>query len=859
MAQGRATRRTSHSQIGANSMKGLVKSSLATALALATSQAFALGLGPIQVKSGLNQPLVAEIPVLADSAVEMNELRVDLATAEDFARVGLNRGRVGVPIEFSVGTSGKQTVIKLTTKEIVREPFLDFLIQVNWPKGKLLREYTVLLDPPVAPAVVKSVKPAAAMPAAPVAETRPAPPPPAPKPAPPVKEVPPPAAPPAAKETAPPPAPKAAPAPRAVAPSAAAGEYGPVKKGENLSSIAGGLDAGADLNQVMLALLKANPKAFYGDNVNMLKSGAVLRIPSAEEIAAAGSVRAAASAIRAQNESWRDAAKPTQVNQAGGLPPLEAPAPAAKATPSGKSEHLALVPPKAGNGGEGSERPGAGSGNAKEAAEARAELARTKETLATKEQEATELKSRVKQLEDINDKGRHLISLKDSEIADLQNKLKELQAKANAKPGAAAKPELAPVAKIPDIVPVPATTKTETPAKSEATKPVEAPPVVDKVAETPKPGEPAKVEAAATPTPAPAATPAPAESTAAASTPAPPSGAVVTPLADNAPTQTATPPQAADAAKPAAPKPVVVPPAAPEQPWYTNLFNDNPYALYGAGGVLLLIGLWALSKVFGKKKGSGSVRPQFGSGPKFEAAHETPVEASDEQHEQELHDRVARDPRDINASLELLRHYYGQGDAQGFESLAENLHEHVHEDSAEWEEVRAMGEGLSPHHPLFTEAGHEHTEYAHAPVHGGFADDSVTKPEAASDVTQHFDFEDLAAHTQAPAPVRVAQEPVDFDLGHADAHGHVERPREPAHAAPAPAPVYETVSAPRASAQDFAASEDTIGTRLDLARAYLDMGDPEGARSMLDEVLAEGNATQKEEARKLLEELRLAR
>ena len=827
---------------------------MATALALATGQAFALGLGPIQVKSGLNQPLVAEIPVLADSAVETNELRVDLASAEDFARVGLNRGRVGVPIEFAIGTSGKQTVIKLTTKEIVREPFLDFLIQVNWSKGKLLREYTVLLDPPVAPAVVKSVKPAAAAPPPPVAEARPAP---APRPAPPPVAAPAPTAPPpVAKEAAPSPAPKsAAPAPRAVAPSAAAGEYGPVKKGETLSGIAGGLDAG-DLNQVMLALLKANPKAFYRDNVNALKSGAVLRIPSAEEIAAAGSVRAAVSAIRAQNESWRDAAKPTQVNQAGGLPPLETPATAPKSAPAGKSEHLALVPPKAGSGNEtsGAERPGAGSGNAKEAAEARAELSRTKETLATKEQEATELKSRVKQLEDINDKGRHLISLKDSEIADLQNKLKELQAKANAKPSAPAKPELAPVAKIPDVVPVPA-------AKTEA------PPVVDKVAETPKPSEPAKAEpakaepakteAAAAPSasaPAPAA-PAPSAAAAApaaspASAPASTSGAVVTPLPDNA--QTAAP----AATKPATPKPATPAPAPPpEQPWYTGLLNDNPYALYGIGGVLLLIGLWALSKLFGKKKGSGSVRPQFGSGPQLDAA----AAPTDEHDERQLRDRVARDPHDIDASMELLRHYYVQGDAPRFESLAESMHERVHEDSVEWEEVRAMGEGLSPHHPLF-ETSHAQPEPVHAPVHAGFAE-----PDLTAATTQRFDFEDLTAHAPAPAPAAKEADiyTPDFDLGHAHdaAHGHVERPREPARAAPAPAPVYEaeTVAAPRPSANDFSVAEDTIGTRLDLARAYLDMGDPEGARSMLDEVLAEGNAAQKEEAHKLLEELRQSR
>src|SRR5882724_8002045 len=131
-------------------MSGPSKLSLVIALALIGGNAFALGLGSIQVKSGLNQPLDAEIGVTADSPAEASGLTVNLASAEDFQRVGLSRARVSMPIDFSVATNGRgQPVIKLTTKDIVREPFLDFLVEVNWPNGKLLREYTVLLDPPV--------------------------------------------------------------------------------------------------------------------------------------------------------------------------------------------------------------------------------------------------------------------------------------------------------------------------------------------------------------------------------------------------------------------------------------------------------------------------------------------------------------------------------------------------------------------------------------------------------------------------------------------------------------------------------------------------------------------------------------
>ncbi|MBN8483130.1 MAG: fimbrial protein FimV, partial [Xanthomonadales bacterium] len=136
-------------------MKRPLKLSLAIALALGATDAFALGLGPIQVRSGLNQPLVAEIPVIQGNPGEAEGLIVQLASADDFDRVGLNRASIGVPIEFTLAKNARgEPVIRITSQDIVREPFLGFLVEANWPKGRLLREYTVLLDPPVmAPAV----------------------------------------------------------------------------------------------------------------------------------------------------------------------------------------------------------------------------------------------------------------------------------------------------------------------------------------------------------------------------------------------------------------------------------------------------------------------------------------------------------------------------------------------------------------------------------------------------------------------------------------------------------------------------------------------------------------------------------
>ncbi|MEP6939572.1 MAG: FimV/HubP family polar landmark protein [Rudaea sp.] len=806
-------------------MKRLVKTSLATALALATGQAFALGLGPIQVRSGLNQPLVAEIPVLADSPAEANELRVALASAEDFQRVGLSRGRVGVPIEFAIASNGRgQTVIKLTTKEIVREPFLDFLIEVNWSKGKLLREYTVLLDPPVtAPAIVTTSKPAA-RPVAPATVER------APAPAPAESRAP-------VAASAPAPAQAAAPRASTSAPRAAtSGEYGPVQRGQALSTIARGLDVTTplNLNQVMLALLKANPNAFYRDNVNALKTGAVLRIPSAEEVSATASLKEAAVAVQAQNQTWMESAKPTQVNELG--------APTSTATSSkpsapSKPEHLALVPPS-GKGNDAASGSG-GSGTAKDA-QARADLARTKETLATREQESAELKSRVKQLEDINDKGQHLISLKDSEIAELQNKLKELQAKASAASAKAAETPSIPIP--PPKLEVAATkpaVDTSMPAKPADTMPakaaVESPIVAAKPADaTPVKTEPATI-ASPTTTPAASVPPAP--------------GVTITPLPDSAPAATTSAPSPAATAPAAATepaKPLVkaatkpVPTAA--TPWWSEYLGDSPYPLYGIGALLLLLGAWAASKAFGKPK---SVRPAYRDD---EMEAESPDDIVPPASEQQLLDHLAEHPDDVDASMELLRHYYVQGDTTRFEALAEKLQHQVAVDSHQWAEVVAMGEDLSPHHHLFTAGG--------AALAAAVTDDSyqtvVDQPRPDLE-TQRFEFEDFndahagaAAHHDHAAPA-AADEPMRVQTTHVAEHAdHTQHEHD----------LGDRTPADHDNATEFFAGEDTISTRLDLARAYLDMGDPEGARSMLDEVLTEGNAAQKEEARKLLAEIR---
>ena len=131
---------------------------LAVAFALASPCAFAMGLGPLQVKSGLNQPLVAEIPIISATASELDQLDVRLASPEAFTRVGLERpGELTANLQFSLGKNARgQPVIRVTTPGRFSEPLLSFLIEAEWGKGTVTREYTALIDPPyIAAAVIQ--------------------------------------------------------------------------------------------------------------------------------------------------------------------------------------------------------------------------------------------------------------------------------------------------------------------------------------------------------------------------------------------------------------------------------------------------------------------------------------------------------------------------------------------------------------------------------------------------------------------------------------------------------------------------------------------------------------------------------
>lgn len=114
----------------------------------------ALGLGDITQHSALNQPFSADIALLDVGGLGEGELSVSLATAEEFSRAGVERVFFLNNLKFTPILRGNRNLIRVTSSKPVKEPFLNFLVQLNQPNGRLLREYTVLIDPPGSPGIV---------------------------------------------------------------------------------------------------------------------------------------------------------------------------------------------------------------------------------------------------------------------------------------------------------------------------------------------------------------------------------------------------------------------------------------------------------------------------------------------------------------------------------------------------------------------------------------------------------------------------------------------------------------------------------------------------------------------------------
>jgi pilus assembly protein FimV len=268
-------------------MKAAVRRILMLSAMLSPQALYALGLGDIKLNSALNQPFDAEIELVAATPDDLSTLRATLASGDTFTRYGLDRPAFLSDFGFQVARSGSRDVLRVTSTKPVTEPFVTLLVEANWPRGRLLREYTVLLDPPI-------FAPGPATAEAPVETPRSAA-----------------SASPAATESY---AAPAVPAPVASRPRSTytpratiePGSTYQVQPNDTLWRIASSAHPGSrsDVNRTMLAIYESNTTAFDG-NINVLRAGATLRIPEDSDVAAI-SASAAAAEVSRQYRAWQE-------------------------------------------------------------------------------------------------------------------------------------------------------------------------------------------------------------------------------------------------------------------------------------------------------------------------------------------------------------------------------------------------------------------------------------------------------------------------------------------------------------------------------------------------------------------------
>lgn len=361
---------------------------VAAATSMASGMAHALGLGEVSVKSALNEPLVAEIELLDTKGLSTEEIRSTLASAEDFSRAGVDRQFFLNNLKFTpvVGQNGK-SFVRVTSTQAVREPFLNFLLEVYWPAGRVLKEYTLLLDPPLytpqevvygsAP-VTTSVPAATRMP-----EPRPV--------------------------TSQRSQPAVASAPRQQTAAAPLGDSYRVQQNDTLWEIALRADrAGGSVHQTMLAIQDLNPDAFIDGNLNRLKSGQTLKLPNAEQIRQRSRGQAVTE-FQAQENAWRSGT-PVQRQLDARRRETAAAAPAQVE----QGDNLRLVAAETGKSEVGSD-----SGSNNRALEN--QLALVKEQLDSSLRQNQDLSSRVEELNSQVEKLQRLLELKNTQLASLQD------------------------------------------------------------------------------------------------------------------------------------------------------------------------------------------------------------------------------------------------------------------------------------------------------------------------------------------------------------------------------------------------------------------------------------------------------
>lgn len=446
--------------------KPTLVSVLALCILFTSSSVYALGLGGMRTQSALNQPFFAEIDLLDVNSDELDAVKVRLAGRDEFDKAGAERPHFLTRLSFvpMIGAGGRP-IVQVTSREPIREPYLDFLVEVLWPGGRLVKEYTVLMDLPgrgarSAPRVVQpqTSPPVRRPPPQPRVQAQErAPSPPRRSPAPSVEPTAPAQPAPVATSREPdqaptqpptrPPTPRSAdtvsdsgPAPE---PQQAASTVFPidytVPRGLGLWRIARRLTPpGATVEQTAMALYRNNQDAFARGDINTLMVGAELSIPSAEELFAldpAAAKREFQDALAGRSVTTEPIADtPVQAELRIAAPVEESGEPAASPAVTDAS----AVPSAAGPEGA----PAAERGPQPDLEE---DLLLVRETSESNRQETTELRNRVLELEDQLEDIRRLLQLRNDQLAELQQVARvgelEVAALAVAQPDAGAPTE----------------------------------------------------------------------------------------------------------------------------------------------------------------------------------------------------------------------------------------------------------------------------------------------------------------------------------------------------------------------------------------------------------------------------------
>ena len=856
---------------------------IAAAFWLASPMVHAAGLGQLSVISPLGQPLNAEIEIVSLQPGEEEGLVARLASPDAFRAAGIDFNPALVSARFAIERRGGRPLLRVRTTQPVNDPFLEILVELQWTTGRLVREYTVLLDPPeyrgpqaiaaapaarATPAAAPEPKPAEAPAAQPAPEPARAPAP-APVEARPLPSVPAPAA-----EPAPAPAaeaqvekPAAAEAEKPAAAEAekpaaepvgepAAAEEGKVavKKGDTLSEIARqNLPPGANLNQMLIAIYRANEDAFIRKNVNLLRAGRILDIPGAEAVSAIDPEEAKR-LVQAHMDDFavyrsRLAAASTSVEAPGGRREAEGkiePKPQAPAAAPQDQVRLSKADPS---------KPAAPASRAAREDDAVARERALKET----QSRVTDLERNVTDLQ-------KLLEMKNQQLA-------ELEKRAQAKPA--------------PVVPVPAPV---------APKPVAEAPKPAPEAPKPVPQAPKPPVQAAKPQPKPA--------------PPPPEPSIADEFLDN------------PIALAGLGGVIVLLAGYGVWTWRKKKttqarFQDS--VLGAASTTGSPTGTGAALAAPSVSQGSLS-QPLAG----MEADEVDPIAEADvymaygrdAQAEEILKEALQKDAKRTAVHSKLLEIYANRRDVTAFEQTAVKLKSLTNGSGPEWDKAAALGRSIDPQNGLYgggaapaaapaaaaaaaapnldfdlsatsTQQAAILPEFSidepKAPPLSALDFDLDAAPAAAAGASAKSDFSPGGTLIMGERPgertvtsvdfnldttgsseaTRAGAEPsadsgLDFDIS-LDLGGEEKKPEPDKTAAPMDLSSISLdlgiAGEPSGSPAGTDPKWQEVATKLDLAKAYEEMGDKDGARELLNEVLKDGDSVQKGQAQQLLAKL----